>query len=372
MRGAVRVIVASVQTMARRLAEFPSDMFDLIVQDEAHHSCAPSFRQIYDHFRTARLLGITATPDRADQVALGTVFQRVAHSFDIALAVKSSCLCKARGIRVEVDGLDLSKVRQKIVRKSGGVPRNGDSGYVKTPDLGHGALLQADVGEVRDLHPGDLGKAVIEPKAVEGVVGPLLELAQSMKTIVFAVDVRHAHAICDTLVARGKTAVVVHSALRTEERAAALEAFRSGAAQFAVNVMILTEGFDMPSVECVALARPTQSRIFVAQTIGRALRPSPGKEFATVIDFTTNTCKFTLVGPEDVLGGTGALTMEPYRSRRKPAAALAPYVARGWRARFTQWAIDLYRRVTGKEVGEKRPRRGIRAALAKAWTWLVA
>lgn len=317
--------VASVQSVARRLDRIPPDAFDLVVLDEAGHAAAPQHLAVLRHFRAAgaRVAGYTATPDRADGASLGIAFERCVARYDIAQAVRDGYLVPARGVRVEVEGLDLSQVRQR--------------------PISYEASSEGAWADVEDLHPGDLGRAVIAPAAVEGVVGPLVELAEDRPTVVFAVDRRHGRALADALCARrAGCARFVHGAMRKSERRAALEAFGRGEYQFLVNVNLLVEGFDVPAIACVALARPTTSRTFVAQAIGRALRLSPGKEFALVLDFTTATSKFKLVGPADVLGGALVEPVSAYRQRgRGRALADAAYSPRGWAGRFATRAVDL-------------------------------
>jgi superfamily II DNA or RNA helicase len=310
-----RVVVGSVQSLVRRLTKFARDHFDAIVVDECHHAAAAGYRKIFDYFTKAKIIGLTATPDRSDGVGLACVFERLAARYDIAQAVQEGNLVPVRGIQIEVPGLDLSKVRQKVIRHNK---------PVKTPDQGWGNLGQRQQHEVRDLHPGDLGKAAIAPEAVEGVTGPLVELVRDMPGVIFCVDVAHAMAVATSLNARLRRpnhdanglqigiARYVHGDLDKSERAEILEAFARGEFQFLVNVMVLTEGWDSPRVKFVAMARPTQSRVLFAQACGRGLRLmgntlaesiAAGKSECLVLDFVGVSCEFKLVGPDDVLAG---------------------------------------------------------------------
>lgn len=296
-----QVVVASVQTMrGPRLAAFPLDEFDLILVDECHHAIADGYQAILSHFAAARVVGLTATADRADGRPLGEVFDAAAFRYGIADAVRDGYLVPARGLRVTVPGMDLSKVRQqRFVTDSEGKTRKLD-----TPAEGWGTDTGERVeGESRNLHEGDLGRAALAPEAVEGVTGPLVELAEGRRTIVFAVNVAHAKALVESLRVRGATADIVTGTMRVRERERVLGSHRSGAVQYLVNVGVLTEGYDDPLIECVAIARPTQSRVFYAQAAGRGLRLSEGKRECLVIDFVGVSCRFSLIGPEDVLGG---------------------------------------------------------------------
>lgn len=313
--GNARVVVSSVQTMANRLDRFSSKDFQLVVVDEAHHAPSPGYRLILDYFQAggARVLGVTATPDRLDQVPLGTIFESVASEYDIVQAIEDGWLVPAKGIRIEVEGFDLSSVRQKVMD-------------VHTPEEGWGDLGALHPGEVVDLHPGDLGRAAIRPEAVEGVVAPLLELAENKRTYVFAVNVAHAHALVDAINARRPGAArAVHAdhkkfRMHRSERKQNLLDHKAGEFQFLVNVSVLTEGYDDPKVECVAMIRPTQSRVFYAQACGRGLRPCKeiDKKFCLVLDFVGVSCEHDLVGPEDALAGAMIGEVEDFKNPEEP------------------------------------------------------
>jgi superfamily II DNA or RNA helicase len=162
---------------------------------------------------------------------------------------------------------------------------------------------------------------------------------------VFAVDVAHAHAVTASLNARRAgcaRAVWGSSSTRADD----LAAHARGKFQFLVNVMVLTEGWDAPYVSCVAMARPTQSRVLYAQACGRGLRLHPGKGDCLVLDFVGASCQHDLIGPEDALGGA-LVEMTAYRAKAPAPAPLAvpDYVpAPGWRARFAATAVRLLRR----------------------------
>ncbi len=281
-RGAAnaRVIVASVQSLrGKRLERYAPDAFAKIIVDEGHHAAAKSYSNILDRFPTARVLLVTATPDRGDGKALGKIVDTVAFTYDMRTAIREQFLAPLRARRVLVKDLDLSSVRSH-----------------------HG-----------DFDQGDLAKLLATEKALHGVVGPLLELAGDRRTLVFGVDVAHAHALAE-VINRHKpaSAIAVDGNASEDERAAALSLFRAGTFQFLVNCALFTEGFDEPSIRCVAMARPTQSRALYTQMLGRGTRPlgktmdesrANGKHDCLVLDFVGNS-KHRLVGPADALGGT--------------------------------------------------------------------
>lgn len=346
------VTVASIQTLARRLlpgGDLPRWAFTLIICDEGHHAAARSYRNVFDHFETARLVLITATTDRADGVSLGTVAERCSYRYGIVEAVEAGYLVPARGIQVEVPGMDLSSVRAKAVGE-------GD-----TPKW------------IVDLHQGDLGKVVIDPKAVEGITGPLVALthhvkgttggggaARDMRTIVFAVNRRHARALAASLNARVPgSARAVDGSMKAKEREEVLREHRAGAFTYLVNVALLCEGYDDVGIECVAMAAPTQSRIKYTQCAGRGLRPAPGKQEALLIDFIGVSCVHDLVGPEDVLGGALVGPIERFGAESTaPARPVVDveYEPRPVAVKFSAKVVKLIRK------GARAVGRGLKAA----------
>jgi superfamily II DNA or RNA helicase len=265
------VVVASVQTLrGKRLEAYDRGAFALVIVDEAHHAIAASYRAILEHFATSRVLGVTATPDRSDGDALGKVFATTAFSYDMRQAIREGYLSPIVARRVMVGDLDLSTIRSH-----------------------HG-----------DFDQGELAAVLTAEKALHGVVTPLLELARDRRTLVFAVDVAHAHALAEVINRhRPASAIAVDGKAKAEDRAAAVSLFRAGKFQFLVNCAIFTEGFDEPSVACVAMARPTQSRGLYTQCVGRGTRLAPGKVDCLVLDFV-GASRHRLIGPADALAGT--------------------------------------------------------------------
>jgi superfamily II DNA or RNA helicase len=267
--GFAPVVVASVQTLQRkRLEALDPKQFGLVVVDEGHHAPARSYREILAHFERTRVLLVTATPDRADGKALGEICESVAYSYELRDAIRDGWLAPIRARRIVVAGVDLSKVRSRA----------------------------------GDLANDELAKIMAEDTAVLGTVVPLLEQAGDRRTIVFAVDVAHAFALASALRdRRAACARVAHGEMEPAERAEILADFRAGRFQFLVNVALFTEGFDEPSLQCVAVARPTKSRALFVQMVGRGTRLFDGKPDCLVLDFTGNAGKHKLVGPLDAL-----------------------------------------------------------------------
>lgn len=286
-----RLIVASIQTMHRRLDLFPADYFALIIVDEAHRTIASSYMKVLNHFAEAKVLGVTATPDRSDEKAMGKVFDDVAYVMDIEDGIDSGYLVPVRGKEVFVEEVDLSNVSTSA----------------------------------GDLAQGELDQEML--KATESVVRKTYELAGSEQVIIFTPGVASAHAMCDRMneMAPGK-AIAIDGQTEPEKRKRLVAGFKGGQYQYLFNCAVATEGFDAPATSMVAIARPTKSRSLYAQMVGRSTRVLPGtvdhidgkdrgaerraaiaaskKPYATILDFVGNSGRHSLVGPVDVLGGS--------------------------------------------------------------------
>lgn len=266
-----QVVVGSVQTLrGARLQRYPRDFFGKIVVDEAHHAAAKSYGNILEYFTGAKILGVTATPDRGDGKGLGKIFETLAFTYEMRKAIADGFLSPLRAKRVLVDDIDLSAVKNRA----------------------------------GDFAQDELSKILNEDTAVHGVVNPLLEMAGDRRTLIFGVDVAHAKAIAQ-FINRKKpgAAMALDGTANAIERAAVLELFRRGKFQYLANCALFTEGFDEPSIQCVALARPTQSRALYTQMLGRGTRLHPGKADCLVLDFVGNSGKHRLIGPADALAG---------------------------------------------------------------------
>lgn len=286
------VVVATVQTMnAGRMAAYPADHFADIIIDEAHHSVASSYAAVIQRFPNASVFGVTATPDRSDELALGRVYDRVAFDYDIDFGVGQSWLVPVASRRIPTPRLDFSGVRTTA----------------------------------GDLNGGDLAKLMLEEDHLHSVATPTVEQTGDKRTLVFAASVNHADRLCE-IINRHKpgTCAWVSGETPAGERAAILDAFRGGRLQYLVNVGVLTEGFDDPGIEYVVMARPTKSRALYAQMLGRGTRPLPEasiddhhdsvdsrrqaiadspKPRVTIIDFIGNVGRHSLVTALDILAG---------------------------------------------------------------------
>lgn len=266
------VVAGTVQTLAgdRRRERFAADAFATVIVDEAHHAPARTYRTILDHFPHARVVGITATPDRGDKVAMARAFESVAHVYAIRDAIRDGYLCPVRQRAIHVEGLDLSRVRTTA----------------------------------GDLNEGDLEAVLLDPDLLQAVAGAIVDAAGSRKTMIFGVTVAHAHALAAALNGyEPESARACDGGTETEIRRSTLASFAAGKFRRLVNCALWTEGFDEPSIECVAVVRPTKSRALYTQMVGRGTRIHPGKRDLLILDFQGNAGRHSLACPIDILGG---------------------------------------------------------------------
>ena len=252
------IVSASVQTMVRRLDHYSPEDFGLVICDEAHHAAAGTYRKIFDYFRPEKLIGFTATPNRGDKVRLDNVFSKIIFQRDLRWGIQNGYLCDITCRRVDI-GFDLSSVKT----------RRGD------------------------YAPGELEEAM--DGTADAIAQAYRELATGA-TLIFAVSVHQ----CEEIAKRIPGAVVVTG--EAKNRAAIIDAFTRGEIPCIVNCMVFTEGTDIPRVETVIIARPTQSEALYAQMVGRGLRQYPGKERLMLIDCVGVTGKASLCTAPSLLG----------------------------------------------------------------------
>ncbi len=283
-----RVVSASLDSIRTRLDRWPPDHFSLVVFDEFHHAIAKSYRKVWEHF-SCKKLGMTATPDRGDEKALGQLVDDVAGVWDIVDGIEGGYLVPIKGQSVRVDEVNLSNIS-----KTAG-----------------------------DLAVGELDEEIASH--IEGIVSKTLEIAPNRTGIWFFPGVKSAELACDRLNALGHTAAFVCGETPKEERDEIMKGFKNGTFSHLTNCMVATEGFDAPNADMVVIGRPTLSRALYAQMVGRGLRVLPGtvdgvdealgnegrcalvaaspKPFCIVVDFAGNAGKHVLITPEDLLGG---------------------------------------------------------------------
>ncbi|KAI8990514.1 P-loop containing nucleoside triphosphate hydrolase protein [Trametes punicea] len=272
--GFADLTVATFQTLLRsqRLEKFKAEYMKALIVDEAHHAAAPSYRRILSHFHPdikspdkdfeppkldhhVPILGFSGTFSRHDGLALGSVFERIVYHRDFLEMIKEQWLCDVRFTTVRAN-IDLS-----------GVTVNARTGEFNPTSLAH--VVNTDV--VNEL-----------------VVRTWLDKAADRKsTLVFCVNLAHVAKLTAAFRAAGVDARYLHANTPAAERKSLIDAFRAGTFPVLVNCAVLTEGADIPNIDCVIVARPTRSRNIFAQMIGRGMRLSPetGKQDCRIIDF---------------------------------------------------------------------------------------
>lgn len=291
------VVAATVQTLIsgrgdyRRMQRFDPKDFGLLVIDEAHHGTAASYRKVIEYFSQnpdLKILGCTATPDRADEEALGQIFGSVADVYEILDAIHDGWLTPIDQQMVSVEGLDFSSIRTTA----------------------------------GDLNGSDLAAVMEAEKNIQGLCGSTIDIIGNKRTIVFTSSVRHAEMACE-IFNRHRVGMAdwICGTTPKDQRRETMGDFRTGKLQVICNVGCITEGVDVPGAEVVVMGRPTKSRALYAQMAGRVLRPiapvdkfdlpedrraaikASNKPAALIIDFVGNSGKHRLITSADILGG---------------------------------------------------------------------
>lgn len=259
-----RVVVGSVQTLQRpkRLAQFDKDYFDTIVVDEAHHCISESYQRVLEHFSNANVLGVTATPDRGDMRNLGSYFESLAYEYTLPKAIKNGYLSPIKALTIPLE-LDLSAVSMQ-------------SGDFKASEVG----------------------TALDPY-LEQIADEMLKYCADKKTVVFLPLVKTSQKFRDILNEKGFKAAEVNG--DSKDRAEILDDFSKGKYNVLCNSMLLTEGWDEPSVDCIVVLRPTKVRSLYSQMVGRGTRLYPGKEDLLLLDFLWHTERHELCHPASLI-----------------------------------------------------------------------
>lgn len=257
------VVVASVQTLSKQnwLMKYPRDYFGTIIIDEAHHTAAKTYKGILEHFVDAKVLGVTATPDRSDMKSLSDIFDSLAFEYKLPDAIREGYLCKINTKTIPVE-VDISKVH-----------------------INAGDFSAQDLGNVLDLYLDTIADAIVRE-------------CQNRKTVIFTPLVRISKRLCNILNKRNFKTAEVNGA--SADRKDVLKGFDNGEYKALTNAMLLTEGWDCPTVDCIICLRPTKSRSLYAQIVGRGTRLCEGKKNLLVLDFLWLTKKHSLCHPADI------------------------------------------------------------------------
>ncbi len=247
------VVCGSIQSVALNLEQFRDDAFDYLIIDEAHHASADTYQKVLAYFKPRFTLGLTATPERADDVNILEIFRNTAHRLDIQTAVEIGALVPVRCIRIHTN-IDMTKVRFNSVQYN-----------------------------IRDL---DVKICVTERNRL--IVDTWLAYVKDKRTVVFCASVDHAEKIAALFREAGVEAVAVSGGMKTSERNEHLARFASGELRVLCACDLLNEGWDCPQTEVLFMARPTMSKVLYTQQLGRGMRTAHGKEHLMVFDFVDN------------------------------------------------------------------------------------
>jgi len=251
-----KVVVATTQSISRRLDKYPNDHFSIVIVDEAHRNTLGAQAQdVLNHFPNAKVLGLTATPWRKDRRQLGEYFKKISFEIGLPRLIREGFLSRILIKSVPLP-INLSGVRTK-----------------------HGDYREDDLGHALEPH-------------LEEAAQLLVEHAPGRKTVVFLPLIEISKQFRDACERAGLYAVHVDGVDRS-----ALPEFTKGDAQVICNASLLTTGWDHPPTDCVFMLRPTRSLSLFQQCVGRGTRIYPGKENLLLLDPMFLTDRHRLITP---------------------------------------------------------------------------
>ena len=249
------LVIASIQKLSRDagLEKLVAEHFDYVVIDEVHHAHAPSYRRVLAQLNSDFMLGLTATPERADGYDVATIFDdNLAYQATIGDGIEEESLVPFHYIGIQ-DTVDFTQVPW----------RNG----------------RFDLGELERR---------VAQSARMGRLARALDEFPADRTIMFCCSQRHAVFTRNWLISNGHRAAAVFSGNGTDSYSESLNGLRDGNLQYLCVVDMFNEGLDIPAVDRVVMLRPTESKVVFLQQLGRGLRASEGKSRLLVIDFVGN------------------------------------------------------------------------------------
>ncbi|MBQ8988066.1 MAG: DEAD/DEAH box helicase [Prevotella sp.] len=250
-----RVVVASVQTLSRRIDTIADNHMTTVIIDEAHHAVAKTYRLLWDKWPEAKFLGLTATPCRLNGTGFTDLFDRLLESYPIQAFIDRGWLSDFEYVSVTPDNW--------MVEKIAGLKKRGVDGDYQTKEM----------ATVMDA-----------PESIEHLYQSYMKFARGKKGIVYAISREHAQHIADYYVKQGVRCCWIEATTPAEERQRLVDAYRQGDMDVIVNVDIFSEGFDCPEVEFIQLARPTLSLSKYLQQVGRGMRPVARKDYVVILD----------------------------------------------------------------------------------------
>jgi ATP-dependent helicase IRC3 len=310
------VVVASVQTLARpkRLEQLRGD-FTMVIVDEAHHGVADTYQRILEHVGSLApggplTVGFTATPERADKVGLGQVWEKIVYQKNLLDMITDGYLCDVRAVRITIQA-DLDQVHTR-----------------------HG-----------DFVDRELESALLNADAPQHVVAAYREHAPDRKALVFTPTVRLAHQMAEAFQEAGVAAEALDGTTPLEERRGILRRLNAGETKVVANCAVLTEGFDEPSVDCIIIARPTKSKPLYIQMVGRGTRIHPGKPDLLILDLVGVTSRHSIVTASEIfnLGGTKKSVKEIAEEREERERVRAEEAAARADGKLVARDVELFR-----------------------------
>lgn len=261
-----KVVIGSVQTLRnsdRLLKSFKPDYFTHIIIDEAHHATANSYRIILNYFKNAKILGVTATPFRGDDTELSSVFEKIVAEYPMIQGINEGYLAPIHTKQIPVE-IDLNNVHQKA----------------------------------GDFVVGELDNA-LDPY-LEEIAEIMKTECDGRKTVVFLPLVSTSERFAEILNEHGLRAREING--KSPDRKEILRDFKKGKIDILCNAMLLTEGWDCPSVDCIVILRPTRSETLYVQMVGRGTRVAPGKENLLLLDFLWLSDRYDICKPSTLVG----------------------------------------------------------------------
>ena len=249
-----QVIVASIQTLSRRIESVGFEPATIII-DEAHHATAKTYRLLWEKWPKAKFLGLTATPCRLNNTGFTDLFDTMLQSWSIQEFIDKGWLSDFEYVSVTPDNWIVDRIK--------GLKKRGVDGDYQTKEM----------ATVMD-----------SPESIEHLYRSYKQYADGKKGIVYAINREHAQHISDYYQSKGVRCCWIEAMTPAEQRQQLVDDYRQGRMNVIVNVDIFSEGFDCPDVEFIQLARPTLSLSKYLQQVGRGMRVMPSKDYVVILD----------------------------------------------------------------------------------------
>lgn len=311
-----QVVIGSIPTLKNEKRLQQIGKFGLIIVDEAHHTAADSYLKVLRGLGSFSespplTVGVTATPKRGDGEGLDEIFQEIVYEKDILYGIENGYLADLRGVSCKLE-VDFKQLK----------------------------TLQGDF-QARSSH-----QLLESANAPRYAVEAYQQHAAGKKGIVFTPTVDMAKMMVEEFQRQEISADYVSGNTPKEERHAILQQLAEGSIQMIANCGVLTEGFDQPDLECVIIARPTQSQGLYIQMVGRGTRTAQGKTHCTVIDLVGASERHDLVTMASLYGSKSGETIQEAAERqaKEQEEAERMDLEEMEKARLVSRVLDLFKR----------------------------